>query len=649
MQLRAEEISQIIKKQIQNIDKAALVSETGTVLMVGDGIARIHGLSRAMAGELIEFTGQGGETLMGLVLNLEQDNVGAAIFGDTSAIKEGDTVKRTGRIMEVPIGEAMLGRVVDALGIPIDGKGPIETKQRGRVEVKAPGIVQRQPVTEPMQTGIKAIDSMIPVGRGQRELIIGDRQTGKTAVAIDAIINQKGKGVFCVYVAIGQKLSTVRQVVDRLESFGAMEYTTVVCSTASDTAPLQFIAPYTGVTIGEYFRDTGRHALVIYDDLSKQAVAYRQLSLLLRRPPGREAYPGDVFYIHSRLLERAAKMADIFYLVKKGTEVQGGDFTYRGVDGHAHIGARGMPEAKHSVYELLDKDLTAKWDEALAASEKGIDKEAKKKKEEEAKKLEAQLADKFKASDYAIVKEPHSGGSLTALPIIETQAGDVSAYIPTNVISITDGQMFLESDLFNSGVRPAINVGISVSRVGGNAQIKAMKSIAGTLRLDLAQYRSMAAFAQFASDLDARTRAQLERGARLVEILKQGQYVPLPVEKQILIIFAGTTGMLDDLPIPELRRFEDELYKFMDAKHGTVLPDILAKKALDDDLKARIKAAITAFKKSFVQEASKDAKDGKPGKAASTAPKAKEADLDDEEDDDAEEEAPKAKPAKKGK
>ncbi|MFS8065921.1 MAG: F0F1 ATP synthase subunit alpha, partial [Byssovorax sp.] len=398
MQLRAEEISQIIKKQIQNIDKAALVTETGTVLTVGDGIARVHGLSRAMAGELLEFIPQEGPTLTGLVLNLEQDNVGAALFGDTSAIKEGDTVKRTGRIMEIPVGEATVGRVVNALGIPIDGKGPIETKHRGRVEVKAPGIIQRQPVTEPMQTGTKAIDSMIPVGRGQRELIIGDRQTGKTAVAIDAIINQKGKGVFCVYVAIGQKLSTVRQVVDRLEAAGAMEYTTVVCATASDTAPLQFIAPYTGVTIGEYFRDTGRHALCIYDDLSKQAVAYRQLSLLLRRPPGREAYPGDVFYLHSRLLERAAKLADVFYVVKKGTKIEGGDKAYKGVDDKQHIGATGMHTAKASAYLLVDPVMGAQW--ATAS-------------EDEKKKLKGPLEEKLKGSEYEIIKEPHSGGSLT--------------------------------------------------------------------------------------------------------------------------------------------------------------------------------------------------------------------------------------------
>ncbi len=592
MQLRAEEISQIIKKQIQNIDKAALVTETGTVLTVGDGIARVHGLSRAMAGELIEFVGEGGQTLMGFVLNLESDNVGAAIFGDTSVIKEGDQVKRTGRIIDVPVGEAVVGRVVNALGEPIDGKGPIETDMRRRVEVKAPGIIQRQPVTEPMQTGLKAIDAMIPIGRGQRELIIGDRQTGKTAVAVDAIINQKGKGVYCFYVAIGQKLSTVRQVVDRLEAHGAMEYTTVVVATASDTAPLQFIAPYTGVTMGEFFRDTGRHALCIYDDLSKQAVAYRQLSLLLRRPPGREAFPGDVFYLHSRLLERAAKMADIFYVVKKGTEIKGGDFDYRGVDGKAHIGAHGMSEAKDSAYALIDRDLFEKWNPIREDKAKA----------DEAKKLKQQLDDKLKASDYTIIKEPQSGGSLTALPIIETQAGDVSAYIPTNVISITDGQIFLESDLFFSGVRPAINVGISVSRVGGNAQIKAMKSIAGTLRLDLAQYRAMAAFAQFASDLDAKTRAQLERGARLVEILKQGQYVPLPVEKQILIIYAATQGKCDDLPVSSLGSFEAELNKFVEQKHPTILTDIIERKVLDDDLKARMNKAIDAFKKKFAAE-----------------------------------------------
>ncbi|EYF05590.1 F0F1 ATP synthase subunit alpha [Chondromyces apiculatus] len=641
MQLRAEEISQIIKKQIQNIDKTALVSETGTVLTVGDGIARVHGLTRAMAGELIEFTGGDGTTLMGLVLNLEQDNVGAALFGDTSIIKEGDQVRRTGRIMEVTVGEQTVGRVVNALGIPIDGKGPLDSTLRRRVELKAPGIIQRQPVTEPMQTGIKAIDAMIPIGRGQRELIIGDRQTGKTAVAIDAIINQKGKGVFCVYVAIGQKLSTVRQVVDRLESQGAMEYTTVVAATASETAPLQYIAPYTGVTLAEFFRDSGRHALCIYDDLSKQAVAYRQLSLLLRRPPGREAYPGDVFYLHSRLLERAAKMADIFYVVKKGTKIEGGDLNYRGVDDKAHIGAHGMPEARASLYALIDKDAAERLERAH-----------KDEKKDEIKKLEQQLSDKAKASDYEIIKEPHSGGSLTALPIIETQAGDVSAYIPTNVISITDGQIFLEADLFFSGVRPAINVGISVSRVGGNAQTKAMKSVAGTLRLDLAQYRAMAAFAQFASDLDAKTRAQLERGARMVEILKQGQYVPLSVEKQVLIVYAGVNGFLDDQPVSALSRFESELFAFIEQKHPQIFKDIADKKAIDDDLKTRINEAIKAFKKKFIGGEAQQTAGSKTAAAAvaDDADDEDDADEDEDEDEDEEEdEAPPQKAAKKGK
>ncbi|MGE5060207.1 MAG: F0F1 ATP synthase subunit alpha, partial [Betaproteobacteria bacterium] len=437
MEIGTAEISRIIKEQIRDYDKTVEIQEVGTVLSTGDGIARIYGLDKVAAGELLEFP----HHIYGVALNLEEDNVGAALFGETHMIKEGDTVKRTGRIAEVPVGKELIGRVVDALGEPIDGRGPIDTKERRRIEVKAPGIVARQPVKEPLQTGLKAIDGMIPIGRGQRELIIGDRQTGKTAVAIDAIINQKGGNVICIYVAIGQKRSTVAQVVDRLREAGAMEYSIIVAATASESAPLQFIAPYSGCTMGEQFRDHGGHALVIYDDLSKHAVAYRQLSLLLRRPPGREAYPGDVFYLHSRLLERAAKMSD-----------------------------------------------------------------------------------------------QRGGGSLTALPIIETQAGDVSAYIPTNVISITDGQIFLESDLFYSGVRPAINVGISVSRVGGNAQIKAMKQVAGTLRLELAQYREMAAFAQFGSDLDQATQRQLNRGSRLVELLKQGQYQPLPVEKQILII-----------------------------------------------------------------------------------------------------------------
>ncbi len=546
MQLRAEEISQIIKKQIQSYEKAALTMETGTVLSVGDGIARVYGLDGAMAGELLEFPGG----IMGLVLNLEADNVGAALFGDVAGIKEGALVKRTGRIMEVPVGEALVGRVLNALGLPIDGKGPIESPHKRRVEVKAPGILARQPVKEPMQTGIKAIDAMVPIGRGQRELIIGDRQVGKTAVALDAIINQKGQGVYCFYVAIGQKQSTVASVVDKLTAHGAMEYTTVISSGASEAAPLQFIAPYTGVTMAEYFRDSGRHALVVYDDLSKQAVAYRQLSLLLRRPPGREAYPGDVFYIHSRLLERAAKMAEEYAVVKSGTKA----WSDIG-DAHVHRGE-----------------------------------EARKEAEKEAKE---------KGAGFEALKNPASGGSLTALPIIETQGGDVSAYIPTNVISITDGQIFLEGDLFYSGVRPAINVGISVSRVGGSAQIKAMKSIAGTLKLDLAQYREKQAFSQFASDLDKVTRDQLERGARLVEILKQGQYVPQPVEKQVIIIYAATKGFVDEIPVNRLAAYEKELHEFLSGKYGSIYEGIRTKKNLDKDLEAELRKALEEFKGVF--------------------------------------------------
>ena len=548
MQLRAEEISQIIKQQIASYDKTVDVMEMGTVLTVGDGIARIYGLDSAMAGELVEFPGH----LMGMVLNLEEDNVGVAIFGSDAGVREGDSVKRTGRIVEVPVGPALVGRVVNALGQAIDGKGPIESKFSRRVEIKAPGIIGRQPVTEPLQTGLKAIDSMIPIGRGQRELIIGDRQTGKTAVAIDTIINQKGKGVFCFYVAIGQKQSTVAQVVDKLTQHGAMEYTTVVTAGASEAAPLQFIAPYTGVTMGEYFRDSGQHALCIYDDLSKQATAYRQMSLLLRRPPGREAYPGDVFYLHSRLLERAAKMADEFVIVKKGEEAK--------------------REGAGKIYIRHDG------------------------------KEEAEAAAKAKGADYEVKKLADSGGSLTALPIIETQAGDVSAYIPTNVISITDGQIFLEADLFYSGVRPAINVGISVSRVGGNAQIKAMKQVAGTLRLELAQFRAMEAFAQFASDLDKATQQQLARGARLVEVLKQGQYVPCPVEEQILAIYAATKGFIDGIPKNALARYEQELISFVKAKHADVLEGIRTKQKLDDDLEKKVKAALDAFADLFEVE-----------------------------------------------
>jgi F-type H+/Na+-transporting ATPase subunit alpha len=502
-QIQADEISRLLREEIENYEKAVNVAETGSVISVGDGIARIYGLENVMAGELIEFTGG----VSGIALNLEEDQVGAVLLGEYAGIKEGDEVRRTGRIMSVPVGEGMIGRVVDALGKPIDGKGPIEAKAYNNVERIAPGVVDRQPVKEPLQTGIKAIDAMIPIGRGQRELIIGDRQTGKTTVALDTIINQKGGDVICIYVAIGQKRSTVAQVVKTLEDFGAMEYTIVVAATASDPAPMQYIAPYSGCAIGEYFRDSKRHALCVYDDLSKHAAAYREISLLLRRPPGREAFPGDVFYLHSRLLERAAKLS----------------------------------------------------------AEKG-------------------------------------GGSLTALPFIETQAGDVSAYIPTNVISITDGQIYLESDLFNSNVRPAINVGISVSRVGGNAQIKAMRQVAGGLRLALAQYRSLAAFAQMGTDLDKASMAQLTRGSRMVEILKQGQLSPLPVEKQVLIIFAGDQGHLDDLRVDQCRPFETGLYHFVENAHPGLLASIREKKNLDDALKAQASAVIQEFKTSFLQE-----------------------------------------------
>ncbi len=500
MELRAAEISEIIKQQIQGYDAQVELRETGTVLSASDGIARIHGLDQVASGELLQFP----DEMFGLALNLEEDNVGAAVFGEVQAIKEGDEVRRTGRIAEVPVGDAMLGRVVNALGQPIDGKGPITSAESRRIEVKAPGIVLRQPVKEPVQTGLKAIDSMIPIGRGQRELIIGDRQTGKTAIVIDTIINQKGGDMQCIYVAIGQKRSTVAQVVERLARAGALDYTTIVVASASDAAPLQFIAPYAGCAIGEYFRDNSKHALVIYDDLSKHAVAYRQLSLLLRRPPGREAFPGDVFYLHSRLLERAAKMS-----------------------------------------------------------------------------------------------EAEGGGSLTALPIIETQAGDVSAYIPTNVISITDGQIFLETDLFNSGIRPAVNVGISVSRVGGSAQIRAMRQVAGSLRLDLAQYREMAAFAQFGSDLDAATQRMLSRGTRLVEVLKQGQYEPLPVENQVVMIYAGTNGFLDQLPESALTKYETELFRFVETSHPDLLPDLRSKRELTDDIKERLEAALREFNDTF--------------------------------------------------
>ncbi len=499
--IKAEEISDIIKRQLQGYEAEIDLKEAGRVIEVGDGIARIYGLEKAIAGELLEFPGD----VFGLVLNLEADNVGAVLLGDDTKIKEGDPVTRTKRVAQVPVGEALVGRVVNALGQPVDGKGPIATKEFRAIERYAPGVVDRKSVKEPLQTGIKSIDAMIPIGRGQRELIIGDRGTGKTAIGVDTIINQKGQDVFCFYVAIGQKRSTVAQVVKILEDTGAMAYTTVVIASASESAPLQYIAPYAGCAMGEYFRDSGRHALCIYDDLSKHATAYRQLSLLLRRPPGREAYPGDVFYLHSRLLERAGKLND----------------------------------------EL-------------------------------------------------------KGGSLTALPIIETQLGDVSAYIPTNVISITDGQIFLESDLFYAGIRPAVNVGISVSRVGGSAQIKAMRQIAGKLRLDLAQYRELAAFAQFGSDLDRATQLQLARGQRMVELLKQGQYSPQAVERQIAIIFAGTQGLLDDMPVDQIGEFETFLFEFLERKHAQVLGDVANKKELSDDLRAALTTAINSAKTEFM-------------------------------------------------
>lgn len=501
MQIQADEISRIIKTQIRDYGKQVEVKEVGSVLSVGDGVARIYGLDNVQAGELVEFPGN----IFGVVLNLEEDNVGVAIMGEDRHIEEGNTVKRTGRIFEVPVGEALVGRVVDPLGNPLDGLGAINSKERRKVEIKAPGIIYRQPVKEPLQTGIKAIDSMIPIGRGQRELIIGDRQTGKTAIAIDTIINQRGQGVHCFYVAIGQKQSTVAQVVEKLKQYGAMEFTTVISATAALPAPLQYVAPYSGVTMGEYFRDSGKHALCIYDDLTKHAQAYRQLSLLLRRPPGREAYPGDVFYLHSRLLERAAKMSN----------------------------------------------------------DKG-------------------------------------GGSLTALPIIETQAGDVSAYIPTNVISITDGQIVLDSDLFNAGQRPAVNVGLSVSRVGGNAQVPAMKKIAGTLRLSLAQYRELAAFAQFGSDLDKATREQLALGARLTEVLKQGQYTPYKVGEQIVIIYAAANGWVDKYTTSELKKYEQELLDYMRAGHSDTLDGLKNKKI--EEFKAKLDKALEEFDKTFSLE-----------------------------------------------
>jgi F-type H+-transporting ATPase subunit alpha len=519
--IRADEINEIIRKQIENFESGVTVMEVGTVIKVGDGIAELHGLEKVMAGELLEFP----HDVRGLALNLEEDKVGAVLFGDYQTIKEGDLVKRTSRIMQVPVGDAMIGRVVDALGNPIDDRGPLNADEYYAIERIAPGVVDRQPVKEPLQTGLKAIDAMVPIGRGQRELIIGDRQTGKTAVAVDTIINQKGKDVICIYVAIGQKASTVAQVVKTLEDFGALDYTIIVKATASDPAAMQYLAPYSGAAMGEYFRDNGRHALTIYDDLSKQAAAYREISLLLRRPPGREAYPGDVFYLHSRLLERAAKMSD-----SKG------------------------------------------------------------------------------------------GGSLTSLPIIETQAGDISAYIPTNVISITDGQIFLEADLFNSGIRPAINVGNSVSRVGGSAQIKAMKQVAGTLRIELAQFRELQAFAQFGSDLDKATQAQLARGERLVEILKQPQYSPMGVESQVLVIWAASNGYADDVPTENVRSFEAALLKFVETSHPGVLQSIREKKNLTDEIRAELKQVMSEFKDTWSDKPAASLASVKPATEASAQP-----------------------------
>src|SRR5450432_2072028 len=500
-QTRADEITQLLKEQIQNYDAEIGVDEVGTIISLGDGIARLHGLDKAMAGEMLKFP----HGVEGLAMNLDEDQVGCVILGDYTELREGDEVKRSGEIMSVPVGDGMIGRVVNAIGQPIDDRGPIEGTKLAPIERIAPGVVDRQGVREPMSTGIKAIDSMIPIGRGQRELIIGDRQTGKTAVALDTIINNKGNDLICIYCAIGQKRSSIAQVVQKLQDFGAMDYTIVVAASASEPAPMLYLAPYAACAIGEYFRDTGKHALVIYDDLSKHAASYREISLLLRRPPGREAYPGDVFYLHSRLLERSAKLSD-----KNG------------------------------------------------------------------------------------------GGSLTALPIIETQAGDVSAYIPTNVISITDGQIYLETDLFNQGVRPAVNVGLSVSRVGGSAQIKAMRQVAGTLKLELAQYRELAAFAAFGSDLDKATQAQLNRGQRLVELLKQNQFSPLPFSKQILLVLAGTSGFLDDLPVNQVRDFEKELYKYVDATNPAILRTIMEKKVLDDTLKGQLQGVIKEAKQQFV-------------------------------------------------
>ena len=565
MAIRPEEITSILERELETYNKRDKLDEVGvgTVLQVGDGIARVYGLRQCMVSELLEFVDdennvivdENGAVIRAIALNLEEDNVGAIILGPDQKIKEGTTVRRSGKIIEVPVGEAMLGRLVNAVGDPLDGKGPIITTETAYVETAAPGVIDRQPVKQPLQTGLKAVDALVPIGRGQRELIIGDRGIGKTAIALDTIINQKGGDVICIYDAIGQKATTIGNVQRILEEAGAMEYTIIVAATASDPAPLQYIAPYTGATLGEYFRNKGQHALVVYDDLSKHAVAYRQVSLLLRRPPGREAYPGDVFYIHSRLLERAAKMREDYIIVDK--EAPGG--TAQGVNGKVYQSAESRDHAKKDMAELPN------------------------------------------AGDLELRMMPNTGGSLTALPIIETQASDVSAYIPTNVISITDGQIFLEPDLFYSGVRPAINVGISVSRVGRSAQVSAMKGskVGGNMRLQLAQFREVQAFSQFASDLDKATRDQLERGMRLVEILKQSQYKPMPVEQQVTIIYAGNNGFVDDLPVSSIRKFEEQFHPFMAESYPDIMEKIQRTKELDKDTEAALVKAITAFKAQF--------------------------------------------------
>lgn len=552
MEIKADEITSLLKQQIESFDVSMDVDEVGEVISVGDGIARVYGLENVMASELVQFPND----VVGMALNLEEDNVGVVLFGESRDVNEGDVVKRTGRVVEIGVGESVAGRVINPIGRPLDGKGDIEFTERRPVERKAPGVMVRQPVKEPLMTGLKAVDSMIPIGRGQRELIIGDRQVGKTAIGVDTIINQRDTDVYCIYVAIGQKASTVAQVVKVLEDNGAMDYTTVISASASEPAPLQYLAPFAGATLGEYFRDNGKHALIIYDDLTKHAWAYRQLSLLLRRPPGREAYPGDIFYLHSRLLERASKLEEKYVIVPKGSE-------------NVEDSVNGKEYRKHI--------------------------------EDSAEALENDLEELGKES-HEVLKLPKTGGSLTALPIIETQQGDVSAYIPTNVISITDGQIYLVPDLFYSGQRPAIDVGISVSRVGGNAQVRAMRQVSGSLKLDLAQYRELESFAQFGSDLDKATQQQLTRGERLYEILKQKQYSPLPMEKQVVVIFAGTEGYLDKLSIEQVDRFEPEFLEYMETQHADMLEKISEEKILSDELKEELGNIVEHFLETFAIE-----------------------------------------------